>query len=143
MCGRSAIGPMLGVDDPDPSAFSAERGTQRAAPRSGSVRPDGVNQPQEAAEQPEYGGIIPGGPADRASQTRNAKNISNAPLEFSTKNSYVMGGRVGGGWAPQILKIFENAKSFLIRRGVHHQNLGKGGAVRALAASSFYAGKSN
>ena len=48
-----------------------------------------------------------------------------------------------GGWAPRILKIFENAKSFLIRRGVHHQNLGKGGAVRALAASSFYAGKSN
>ena len=39
----SAIGPMLGVDDPDPSALSAERGTQRAAPRSRFGPPDGVN----------------------------------------------------------------------------------------------------
>ena len=34
---------MLGVDDPDPSALSAERGTQRAAPRSRFGPPDGVN----------------------------------------------------------------------------------------------------
>ncbi len=45
-------------------------------------------------------------------KTENAKNISNAPLEFSTKNPYVMGGRAGGGWVPPNFENFLRTRNF-------------------------------